>query len=428
MKDLITIATHLVVLCTNLLASLLLFLKPVFSIISGKVSLFISERSIDREALKAFQSKRLRRKQSILIYCSSAGEYEQIKPIANRLNEEGHYVHFLFFSRSGISFARLRQESLDYSIAPLDTISNWKLVFNSLSPTLILVVRHEFWPCFLSEAKKRCPVFLVNASLKSKGRRSTLFKRLMMPFMDKIYVVSGLEKQAFAQTLGVAEQKIQVVGDSKYDRVLERVSSFQKNPHLFSQLKLQQLRIIAGSAWEEDWAVLIPAFAKVKLDFEAQLVIVPHQPTREHVDRLVELAKANKLTWSLFSNTDDETGKTELLIVDSVGVLFDLYGSCDAAFVGGAMHNEVHNVLEPASFGLALAFGPRFENSHEAKDMVHARLAAVIHDQEECAGWLRKILSLGKKKDQALMDFVLSKSGSSERILVEIRKVLREPT
>lgn len=414
----------LLVYASNALLVFLCFLSPLIGLFSPRIREFFSKRKLNKDFLGKIRENRSLFKDAVVFYCSSAGEYEQARPIASSLAREGLYVHLLFFSESGFKFATLRGETLDYSLAPLDTLSNWNQFFAVLNPKVCLVVRHEMWPSFLHQASKSAKVFLINASLKSKTKFSVFIKKQLLSFFDQVFAVSEIEKNNFCETFRLPKEKVLVTGDSKYDRVLERVDILKSNIRTFSELSSQRKKLMIGSSWKADSDTVLEAFAQFKGSNinTLQVVIAPHQPTDIYLNELIQSCERLHLTYKLFSNKGDSRD-TDVVIVDSIGILFELYGACDLAFVGGASHHEVHNVLEPAAFGLTLAFGPHYKNSHEASEIVGKGLAKVIHTPQECLKWIHSALHKGS--DLQVSQFVQSKGGATRQILNEIHSSLR---
>ncbi len=362
----------------------------------------------------------------VVFFCSSAGEYEQARPLASRLLELPQtYVHFLFFSQSGYSFAVQRKETIPFSLSPLDSLGNWRKIFAILRPQVFVVVRHELWPCCLWLARQRSKVLLVNASLQTRGRVSIFLKSLLLSLVDKIYTVSEQERLSFQHQFANVQTNILAVGDSKYDRVLERAAALQGFAR-FPMLEQSRPRLVVGSAWKKDCELALSAFTlfKAKHAGPAQLVLAPHQPNSEFISWLEQECAKTSLPWARLSQLASSVTAPEMIIVDSVGLLFDLYGVCDLAFVGGALHHKVHNVLEPAAFSLPLAFGPFFENSHEACEIFEKGLATVVHNAKELLSWMEPLL-LQPQKNQALQQFLASKAGATDRILLEIATEFR---
>lgn len=409
------------VFLSNVLVTVLSFILALFS---SRARKFFSKRKYDAAILAQIKQQRGTKKHCVVFYCSSAGEYEQARPLASNLASSGVYVHILFFSESGYNFASLRKEGLPFSLAPLDTLRNWREILAILNPNVVIIVRHELWPCFLFEASRKSKVYLINASLKSNKFLSLLIKNVLFSFVDGILTVSDLEKQKFCQSFSFPETSIRVTGDSKYDRVLERVEVFKAKPRSFPQLSHSKRKLILGSAWPDDCEIVLSAYARYKIEHAEtlQLVIAPHQPNEEFLKSLISNCENWEMSHKLFSASED-TRDVDLVVIDSIGILFELYGVCDLAFVGGASHHEVHNVLEPSAFGLPLAFGPRYENSHEASEIISRNLAQVVRNSEDCLRWMKSALAKGSF-DKELEDFVKAKGGATDKILSEIRSFL----
>lgn len=391
-----------------------------FGFLDPRIRKFLNCRRVEPKTLSAIQVARAKKDFCVIFFCSSAGEYEQALPLARRLFEEHNtYVHIFFFSPSGSSFAKLRNESIPFSLAPVDTFQNWQKIFKVLKPNMTIIVRHELWPCFLYSANKFGPTYLVNASLRSD--KSIFIKKMLFEFIDKIFTVSEGENANFLNYFSELSSKLKTLGDSKYDRVLERVNLINSKNEL-SQLtnSKQKLRLIVGSAWERDCELALKSLAiyKTVQQVPLQIILVPHQPKPKFVESLKQECEKYKLTWQILKNLNEQVA-ADVLIVDKVGILFDLYGECDLAFVGGALHHQVHNVLEPAAFGLPLAFGPLYQNSHEACDLVKERLARVVQNSDEFIEWVVEVVTRGVR-DLSLRSYIESKAGACSRLLAEI--------
>lgn len=405
---------------TNCIGVLVSLLGRCLSPLDTRLQRFFSPRKIEAPNLFAIESARAHKSFCVIFFCSSAGEYEQALPVAQRLIENKNiYVHFFFFSTSGSNFAKLRHETIPFSLAPIDTFKNWQKLLRVLNPDLTIIVRHELWPCFLYSVKKFGPTFLINASLKT--HKNLFFKKILFEFIDKIFTVSEQETLNFKDHFSRLRSKFKTVGDSKYDRVLERVSLIKnKNNYVPFSNSRQKLRLIVGSGWEQDCDLALKSLVvyKAKQQRSLQIILAPHQPTASFITLLKQECERYQLSWTILKNLKEQEA-ADIIIVDKIGILFELYGECDLAFVGGGMHHQVHNVLEPAAFGLPLAFGPLYYNSHEACDLVTGQLATVVHNPDEFIGWMKLALARGSK-DLNLQSFIEAKAGASPRLLAEI--------
>lgn len=412
------IIAHILAQITNALCTIVECMSPFF-LLFVKPSSYFQGRSLKGDFLPKLSLSEARKR--VLIYCSSAGEYEQALPLAHRLEEKGVFVHIVLFSHSGLNFAKKRKERLSYSLAPFDRFKNWNKIFDKIRPDIVLIVRHEVWPCFLFAAKSRAKVCLINGSLKSFSFSSLFFKRIFFRYFEKICVVSDLEKQSFLDHFQISH--IQTTGDTKYDRVLERVVEIRERQRDFPGLSSDAKKVIIGSAWDADVDLVFEAFVKLKEKTlqKLQLIVAPHQPNQKFKEKVLEMCQEAKLSFCTLSEAGDFA--PDVLFIDSIGILFELYAHCDCCFVGGALHFEVHNVLEPIAFDLPVAFGPNYKNSHEAVELVKQDLAKVLSDSQECQIWLEEELFKEGSKE-TLRRFMEAKSGASDLLLQSLASYL----
>ncbi len=366
----------------------------------------------------------------ILFFCSSAGEFEQAKPIINRLTPN-ILPYVLFFSESGPKFLAARGDSTPFSLTPAsDATWHWGMIFAALRPSVVVIVRHELWPGFLATARAYARhVTLIDASQsigEQTSRVARWLRRRLFRNIDQIHAVTNRDKTFFQQHYHLPESKITCSGDTKYDRVIER--SRERQPKLtelrdtlISNHKLipQARYLVIGSAYTYELKLLL---AKKRLPENWQVIVVPHILDKTYISELQsEIASAG------FSNalySDLNIVKEPLfLIVDTLGMLSDLYGIADAAIVGGGLHNKVHNVIEPAAFGIPIAFGPRYHNSSEALLLIEHNLATVISKSEELHQWWQNIG--GQKSDIA--GFITNLTGASARLLSSWQVYLGSP-
>ena len=361
---------------------------------------FFKRRGLNSKVLRKIKPLKPR----YLFFCSSAGEYEQSIPIMNRLESMGGQVIICFFSPSGAKFARARKETRPYFKSPIDMIWTWKKVFDKIQPRTTFVIRHELWPSLLFVAKYFYgnKTILLNASRNKShsGYLNNLVKYFLMKTFFQIYVVSSDDLHFFQTTLKIKPRSLILSGDSKYDSVFERASSKKNEAKRLETIlgcyKNINSRLILGSAWDKDVDLGLRALSILKknLLLNLQIAIALHKPTPSAVYKLREKCAQHNLSSKLLSliSLEHQKCKTtnfipDVIIVDSMGILSELYSCAHAAFIGGAMHYQVHNVLEPACYNLALAFGPLYKNSGEAIKLVQSRCAAIVNSPEDLADW-----------------------------------------
>lgn len=401
---------------------------------SARVNSFLTGRTLSNATLDKLSAKRRQKEFGAVIFCSSAGEYEQAKPLLHRLQERGDCdVTILVFSQSALDFAQARGESALLIKSPLDTVGHWRRLFAALKPNMAFIVRHELWPGFLYTVKEHAALYLIDAtetpSLK-EAKMARWLKAQLLKYMDQIFVVDDQDARFYQTVLDVSHNKLQVVGDTKYDRVMERLDSARENQSSEMQAwqveNLDLRRLIVGSGWHEDITIAIQAFRDLVREGKIsnwQLVIAPHDIS----ERMIRWIDQQCIDYDVPAIHYTEAGNVlaghlsipPVVIVDRLGVLAELYTACHLALVGGAMHHKVHNVLEPACCGLYVTHGSLYKNSREARMLVDHGLVQPVSDLENFKAWWDRHKD-GPFPHQAILTFLQQQCGTSDRILSQV--------
>ena len=371
-----------------------------------------------------------RYKKMIWFHSASMGEFEQAKPIIEKLKAQKDVnIIVTFFSPSGY------RNSLNYPYAdiisymPFDTNSATERFLNLVRPNLIVFMRYDIWPNMIWQIdKKNIPYMIVDATMRSKNARKLpiikSFHKVLYAGVTKILAVSQKDVENF-KVFDIPDSKLSAVGDTRFDRVYQK-SLQAKEKKLFKEGFFGNKKVfVLGSSWDSDEEVMLPALLKLlKFDKDVILIVVPHEPTVVHLEKIENIlhGKFDSIRFSFLNNYKDE----RIIIVDSIGILLTLYYYSHAAYVGGSF-KQVHNVLEPAVYGIPVLFGPKIENSQEALELVKRGGGIIIHNKKEAYYNLRKILSdenLRKVKGNICGDYVKQNIGATEKILEEIYSFL----
>ena len=235
--------------------------------------------------------------------------------------------------------------------------------------------------------------------------------------LDRVGAISAADAERLAH-LGVREDRITVTGDTRYDQALQRAHDADRSGALLGPLASTRPTLVAGSTWPSDEAVLLPAWLAVLRDLpESRLIIAPHEPHPHHLLPIERWAREHQLTCARLDSP--EAGKADVVLVDRVGVLGELYALATAAWVGGGFHGAgVHSVLEPAAFGAPVIYGPRHGNSREATLLHRARGGDSVATQDDAIEALSLWLSDAEARQlagAAAHGLVVSGSGAAER-------------
>ncbi len=378
------------------------------------------------------QAKGLKASRRIWFHSSSMGEFEQAKPIIAALREKYSDLNIIvsFFSPSGYDHSKNYKPADLITYIPLDTAHNARRFITLIRPSVAVMVRYDIWPNHVWELKSRnIPTFIANATMRRNSSRLKFplksFHRELYQQLTSILAVSPSDVKSF-ERIGIRPPQVQAIGDTRYDQVWSRSLEARKK-HLIPDPILRRRKVfVVGSSWEEDEAVILPTFKKImQYDANALMILVPHEPSLQTLER-IEI-QLNSAPGSIrFSDLNDYSGE-RIILVDSIGILTTLYQYAHVAYVGGSFKQGIHNVLEPAVYGIPVLFGPRHHNSQEAIELAHRGGGIVVHNQQDCYKSLRTLLNNKKAAGKAgaiSLDLVKENMGATGRFLEHLEKFL----
>ena len=367
----------------------------------------------------------------IWFHSSSLGEFEQAKPIIEELKKnKGINILVTFFSPSGYDNSRKYPFADLVSYLPFDTKANAAKFIQIVKPNLSVLMRYDLWPNHIWAMKSfNIPTFLVDATMKENSRRklpfSKNFHKYLFRDVTKILTVSQSDTDGFKE-FGCTDNQVKAVGDTRFDRVYQRSLTARSHNLLKADLFKDKKILVAGSTWEADEEVILPAFSKLaKHDNDVILIIAPHEPTVVHLEK-IENEYSGNLDAIRFSFMNNYRGE-RVIIIDSIGILLTLYTYADAAYVGGSFKQGIHNVLEAAVYGIPVLFGPKIDNSQEAKELLRLGSGILIRNKKEAYRNLRMLFSndmLRKEKGAVSYNYVQKNLGATEKILKEINQAM----
>jgi 3-deoxy-D-manno-octulosonic-acid transferase len=340
------------------------------------------------------------------MHAPSVGEGLQARPVlalarSRRPDVQLAYTHF---SPSAAAFAgTLDVDFHDY--LPFDTPGDARVVLDALQPTALVFSKLDVWPVLTLAARARgIRLGLVSATLaRGSSRRSRAASAILREAYASLEVVGAVDEADADRLveLGVRSATIVITGDTRYDQVWERALRVDREAPWLVRLRTTRPTLVAGSTWPADDAVLLPAFAALsRSSRDARLVIAPHEPTQRHLAPIIDWARAAGLRAARLD--EPEAAAADVVIVDRIGVLGDLYSLADCAFVGGGFHNAgIHSVLEPASFGVPVLFGPRHQGSRDASLLTSRGGGVTVANEAELGRRLRSWFSDARARREA---------------------------
>ncbi len=363
----------------------------------------------------------------------SSGEWEYAKPLARLLKSKGAKVLVTHFSPSvRKSLDNSKEIDAVYAL-PLDMSSHLDNFFDRFRPRLLMLARTDLWPVLLRETKARkIPIVLFSARLsrevmESRSSWSQKLERLKLSFIDKLYCVSVDDQVNLDLLLGSTKSK--VIGDTRFDQAIFRLENAKPLKN-FTDPRFRYF--VAGSTWLPDEEVLVPAIAQLR-ESPIRFVIVPHEPSLQHLQQLKNLLAKHGLNSILYSGIRDSSwsAKGEVCIVDQVGVLAELYLKGDFAMVGNSfVSNSIHSVMEPLAAGCMTFVGPFHKNNREAIEFATKTISAGFHPVEvvKTSASLAERLGVALRAENSFKEEIKKqvqmKAGASQRLMDEISLLL----
>ena len=404
----------------NLAIFLTSILLPIVAIFSKKLKLFVEGRKQTFSKIETLKNKKV-----IWFHAASLGEFEQARPIIEQLKNKGknYKIVVTFFSPSGYEIRK------DYPLAdvvcylPLDTKKNAKRFIKEVNPKLAVFIKYEFWPNLLNELKnKEIPTILVSGILREKQ----LFFKSYGGFMRKSlnafhhFFVQDVNSEKLLNSINF--KNVTVAGDSRFDRV-SKILKQDNHLDFISAFKDNKYTIVAGSTWQEDEELLVH-YINNKASENEKFIIAPHTIKSDSIEALQKAINKKSILYSdvISSSVDNflELKETQVFIIDTIGILTKIYAAADLAYVGGGLKTGLHNILEPATFGIPVVIGNKYDKFKEAVDLVKIGGCLSINNQKEFTESLLKL-----KEDQSFRNltgvinkrYIKDNLGATEQII-----------
>jgi 3-deoxy-D-manno-octulosonic-acid transferase len=319
------------------------------------------------------------------MHAPSVGEGLQARPVLElaRARLPDAQLAYTYFSPSAARFA----QSLDVDfrdVLPFDTTIDARAALEALAPTALVFSKLDVWPTLARVAARRgVRLGLISATLAGgSSRRGVIAAALLRDAyarLDRVGAISDADAERLVD-LGVPASHVSVTGDTRFDQVWARAAAARLDSPLLAPLRSGRPTLVAGSTWPADDVHLLEAWRRLhERHRDSRMIVAPHEPTAEHLAPIERWCEHESLTCARLGSA--AASDADIVIVDRVGVLGDLYALADVAFVGGGFHAAgLHSVIEPAAFGTPVVFGPRHTGSRDARLLLDARGAAAVHD------------------------------------------------
>ena len=399
----------------NILVLIASFLLKIISLFNPKIKLFVVGRKFVFETLSNDVKTS---DKTIWFHAASLGEYEQGLPVMEQIKIKypNHKIVLTFFSPSGYEVRKNNQIADVTVYLPLDTKSNAKKFLELVHPEMVFFIKYEFWPNYLNELKKlKIKTYLISGNFR---KNQVFFKwyggfyRKALKAFDYFFVQNESSKNLL-QSIGYNNVKIS--GDTRFDRVTS-ILNRDNNIDFITDFKNNSNLIVIGSSWPKDELLLVNYINQSK---NIKFVIAPHNIKKEQI-----LSLKNSISKKVVLFTEKENQNLsdfEVLIVDTIGILTKIYSYANIAYVGGGFGNPgVHNILEPATFGVPIVIGPNFSHFPEAIALVHQEGCLSVSNQHEMNESFDNLITndvIRKEKGHICSTFVEMNKGATNIIL-----------
>lgn len=383
-----------------------------------KMKLFVNGR---KDVFLILKNKIQAQDRVIWFHAASLGEYEQGLPVMEKIKKEfpEHKIVLTFFSPSGYE-VRKNNTIADATVyLPLDTQPNAVSFLDLVHPEMVFFIKYEFWPNYLNELKKRqIPTYLISGIFRKEQAffkwYGGFYKKALQTF-EHFFVQNDSSKQLI-RSIGLTN--VTVSGDTRFDRVtaiLERDNSLD----FIEDFILDENRtiIVIGSSWPKD-EELVANYINQSPD-SIKFIIAPHNIKKEQIATLRSLITKKTV---LFSEKEGkQLSDHTVFIIDTIGILTKIYSYADIAYVGGGFGNPgVHNILEPATFGVPIVIGPNYSHFAEATALVQSEGCISVKNQSELThsfNLLVQNIDERKEKGHICETFVQMNKGATQTIL-----------
>ncbi len=396
----------------------------LFSVFNEKANLFVKGRKNWKQNL----SQKIETGQRyIWFHCSSLGEFEQGRPVIEELKKRHpeYKIVLTFFSPSGYQIRKNYELADVVSYIPLDTKRNAQAFLDLVNPEKAFFIKYEFWYFFVTELKNRqIPLYIVSAIFREKQQffKNTVWGRWYRKILFQIehLFVQNEESGALLKSIGIANYTVS--GDTRFDRVSTIAKSSREIP-ILEKFQKNSLLIIAGSTWKPDEELFIEFINQSEEGIK--FIIAPHEVSDLNINRIQQMLKKTTLLFSSAKESNVES--CDVLIIDSVGLLSSMYRYGKIAYIGGGFGVGIHNILEAATFGLPVIFGPNYKKFKEAVDLAFEGGAFPISNFKDLRHVLNKLINEEdsiKKASYVCQNYVEKNVGSTKLI---IKKVFNNP-
>ena len=360
----------------------------------------------------------------VWVHVASLGEYQQAVPVlkALRSHETNPFIVVTFFSPSGYEVVKNKVVADATCYLPLDTPANAARFVALVKPAIALFVKYEIWPNYLRALSRyKVKHFLIAARFYEGQRlfQYTFGRKLLDSF--EALLCQDKNSLALAQKM-LPSKKVLLSGDTRFDQVITLAQNKQPLDAI-EAFKNGRFCLVIGSSWPEEEA-LIAQYLSKHIDDNFCVIIAPHKTSLSRIEQLKTTINEKAILWS----QQETDAQCRVLVIDTIGLLNQVYQSADVAFVGGGFRSGLHNTLEPAALGIPVLIGPKYETFPEVGSLVDRKGVLALNDYTDLESALLNFVKqpeLMRQIGQSNKNFVQANGGATQKIIAFIEEYLR---
>ena len=406
----------------NLVLLVISFFLGIIARFNSKMGLFVQ----GRKATFPLINKNIASDDKVIwVHAASLGEFEQGLPVIQQIRTEfpEYKILLTFFSPSGYEVKKNTPAADLVCYLPLDTATNVDEFLKCANPKIAIFVKYEIWPNYFKGLRKRgVPLLLISAIFKKEQiyfKWYGGFMRNSLKQVDHFFLQNETSESLLS---GLGYSNITIAGDTRFDRV-NQIKKQDNALDFMAEFKGNKPCMVIGSSWPEDEKILVPFINRFNKSI--RFVIAPHNIKKDHIEKLRGTLNNKTVLFSEYPNIDVED--PEILVLDTIGLLTQVYSYGDLAYVGGGFATGLHNTLEPAAFGIPIIIGPQYAGFIEAETMVKLRGCFSIQNAEEFGQIAEKLINnpeFRKETGQINAAYVEKNKGASIQIIAYMRTLL----
>ncbi len=395
------------------------FMAGVGSLFSSKARKWVKGRQGWRRRLRTFSKEG---KKVVWMHCASLGEFEQGRPVIEKIRREQPEwkVVLTFFSPSGYEVRKDYRGADLIMYLPSDIPFNVRYFLGKTDPDLVLLVKYEFWYNYLNALRRRkTRTYLVSGIFRPTQYFFRWYGALIREVFSVFTHVFVQDEQSGLLLKGIGIDRYSVTGDTRFDRV-SQIAEASKDLPAIERFRGGERLFVAGSSWEPDEDIIIRYINEHPTVMK--WIIAPHEIDEAHLQRIEKKISVASVRYSAFDPDGDES---RVMIIDNIGMLSSVYRYASMAAVGGGFGKGIHNILEPACWGIPVLFGPNHGKFREAADLTERGGAVAFNSFDTFAAAVNKYLADSAALNAAgaaCASYIAHNKGATDKVYEKIFK------